>query len=339
MTRAPESPDSPNLPTEKPPIIAPGVPALKASGADRVELMQTFVRIVEAGSLSAAAALLGTTQPTVSRRLQMLERSLGLRLLQRSTHQMKLTEDGERCFTRAKELVESWEAFEADLRGTGEEPEGTLRVLAPHAFGQELLVGPLVSFLERYAGIKVHWFLQDREPDFIAEGIDCAIHVGELRDPSNVAITLTDVPRIVVASPELLQDRRLPSHPHELPQMPWLALTTFYRNDITLTHKDTRESARVTFEPRMSTDSLYVLRSATLRGLGVGVSSAWVMAEDVAQGRLIQLIPDWRSTALPMYIIYPYAKHYPARLLRFVEAMRAAVPSVIDSEQRKIRDL
>lgn len=312
-------------------------PAGRGGGADRVELMQTFVRIVEAGSLSAAATLLGTTQPTVSRRLQMLERSLGLRLLQRSTHRMKLTEDGERCFVRAKELVTSWEAFEADLRGTGDDPEGTLRVLVPHAFGQEMMIGPLADFLERYAGMKVHWFLQDREPDFIAEGIDCAIHVGELRDPSNVAISLTDVPRIVVASPDVLRGHPLPSHPSDLASLPWLSLTTFYRNDITLTHEQTHETARVTFDPRMSTDNLYALRSAALRGLGVAVCSAWLMAEDVAQGRLIQLMPPWRSTALPMYLLYPYAKYYPARLRRFIEAMRSAIPAVIDAEQRKIR--
>ncbi|MCI3206054.1 LysR family transcriptional regulator [Pandoraea capi] len=299
--------------------------------------MQTFVRIVESGSLSAAAALLGTTQPTVSRRLQMLERSLGLRLLQRSTHRMKLTEDGERCFARAKELVTSWEAFEADLRGTGDEPEGTLRVHVPHAFGQDMMIGPLADFLERYTGMKVHWFLQDREPDFIAEGVDCAIHVGELQDPSNVAILLTDVPRIVVASPDLLRGRTMPENPSDLLALPWLALTTFYRTELTLTHRQTHASERITFDPRMSTDNLFALRSAALRGLGVGVASAWVMAEDIAQGRLIQLVPQWRSTALPMYIIYPYAKYYPARLRRFIEAMRTAIPAVIDEEQRKIR--
>ncbi|VVD84944.1 LysR substrate-binding domain-containing protein [Pandoraea terrigena] len=320
-----------------PPLLPTDAPAARGAGADRVELMQTFVRIVEAGSLSAAAALLGTTQPTVSRRLQMLERSLGLRLLQRSTHRMKLTEDGERCFARAKELVTSWEAFEADLRGGGDDPQGTLRVLVPHAFGQEMMIGALADFLERYAGMRVHWFLQDREPDFIAEGIDCAIHVGELRDPSNVAISLTDVPRIVVASPELLRGRPLPSHPSDLVSWPWLSLTTFYRNDITLTHEQTHETASVAFEPRMSTDNLYALRSAAIRGLGVSVCSAWLIAEDVAQGRLIQLVPSWRSTALPMYLIYPYAKYYPARLRRFIEAMRAAIPVVIDAEQRKIR--
>ncbi|WP_374625309.1 LysR family transcriptional regulator [Pandoraea sp.] len=321
----------------QPSAFATDTPSGRGGGADRVELMQTFVRIVESGSLSAAAGLLGTTQPTVSRRLQMLERSLGLRLLQRSTHRMKLTEDGERCFARAKELVTSWEAFEADLRGTGDDPEGTLRVLVPHAFGQEMMIGPLADFLERYAGMKVHWFLHDREPDFIAEGVDCAIHVGELRDPSNVAISLTDVPRIVVASPDLLSGRPTPTHPSELASLPWLALTTFYRNDLTLTHEQTHEAARITFDPRMSTDNLYALRSATMRGLGVSVCSAWLVAEDVAQGRLVQLVPQWRTTDLPMYIIYPYAKYYPARLRRFIEAMRAGIPAVIDAEQRKIR--
>ncbi|VVE66924.1 LysR family transcriptional regulator [Pandoraea captiosa] len=319
------------------PHPAVGTAAARPSGADRVELMQTFVRIVESGSLSAAAALLGTTQPTVSRRLQMLERSLGLRLLQRSTHRMKLTEDGERCFARAKELVTSWEAFEADLRGTGDEPEGTLRVFVPHAFGQDMMIGPLVDFLERYTRMKVHWFLQDREPDFIAEGVDCAIHVGELRDPSNVAILLTDVPRIVVASPELVRGRTPPQRPADLMALPWLALTTFYRTELTLAHRQTHESERITFDPRMSTDNLFALRSAALRGLGVGVASAWVMAEDISQGRLIQLVPQWRSTPLPMYLIYPYAKYYPARLRRFIEVMRAVVPGVIEEEQRKIR--
>lgn len=99
-------------------------------GVDRIELMQTFVRIVEAGSLSAAAQRLATTQPTVSRRLQTLEKLLGLKLLQRNTHVMKLTEDGERCYAHACTLLESWQGIEDDLRGVTEEPQGILRVLA-----------------------------------------------------------------------------------------------------------------------------------------------------------------------------------------------------------------
>src|SRR6478736_7233293 len=117
--------------------------------SDRIELMNTFVQIVEAGSLSAAATQLHTTQPTVSRRLQALEKQLGVRLIRRSTHALKLTQDGERCFARAKELVQDWDAFESELRGDGE-PEGTLRVMVPHAFGQELLVKPLAAYLRQH---------------------------------------------------------------------------------------------------------------------------------------------------------------------------------------------
>ncbi len=178
--------------------------SIDAAGTDRLALMETFVRIVEAGSLSAAAAQLGSTQPTVSRRLQALERSLGVRLLQRSTHAMKLTEDGARCYERAKELIASWQTFESEMRGAGDEPAGLLRVVVPHALGQQQLIEPLADYLRRSPRMMVEWLLSDRTPDFIAEGIDCAIHVGEVRDPSVVALRLGEVPRIAVAAPALL---------------------------------------------------------------------------------------------------------------------------------------
>ncbi|HSI60920.1 MAG TPA: LysR family transcriptional regulator [Ideonella sp.] len=299
------------------------------ASADRIELMQTFVRIVEAGSLSAAAAQLGASQPTVSRRLQALERSLGLRLLQRSTHAMKLTEDGERCFERAKELLASWQAFEADLRGASDEPEGALRVVAPHAIGQHLLVGLLADFLRRYPRVTVEWLLHDRTPDFIADGIDCAIHVGAVSDPAVVALKLSEVPRIVVAAPSVLGGAAPPVHAAELAALPWLALRTFYRNEVALTHAGSGEACRLAIRPRMSTDSLYALRSAALQGLGVCVASAWALTEELAQGKLLHLVPQWQATPLPVYLVYPYARFYPARLRRFLEAMRQAVPAAV----------
>lgn len=303
-------------------------PAAPAT-ADRLELMQTFIRIVDAGSLSAAAARMGTTQPTVSRRLQALERSLGLRLLQRSTHAMKLTEDGIRCYERAKELLASWETLEADLRGAGDEPEGTLRVVVPHAFGQELLVGPLTEYLNRHARVSVEWLLHDRAVDFIADGIDCAIHVGEVHDPNVVAIRVAEVPRIVVAAPSVLAGLPAPSHPDELARLPWLSLRTFYRTEVSLTHAATGEVQRIVFRPRMSTDSLYALRSAAVNGLGIGVASSWVLHEDIVRGRLLHLVPHWRAAPLPVYLLYPYARFHPARLRRFVELMREKIPSAL----------
>lgn len=302
---------------------------MSSESGDRLQLMETFIRIVEAGSLSAAAAQLASTQPTVSRRLAALERSLGVRLLQRSTHGMRLTADGERCYKRAKDLLESWAAFEADVRGAQEEPEGMLRVTAPHAFGQERFVGPLTSFLRRYPRVSVEWLLKDDVREFIATGIDCAIQAGEPTDPSVVAIRLSQVERIVVASPSLLEGVRMPREPADLAALPWLALRTYYRNEITLTRDVTGEKQRIAIRPRVSTDNLYALRSAAILGMGVCVGSAWMLADAIAKGQLIQLVPKWRAAPLPVYIVYPYAQFYPSRLLRFVEMMREAVPAVL----------
>ncbi|MFC7288502.1 LysR family transcriptional regulator [Herminiimonas glaciei] len=295
-------------------------------GVDRIELMQTFVRIVEAGSLSAAAEQLKTSQPTVSRRLQALERSLGLRLLQRSTHVMKLTEDGERCFAHAKELLDNWKAMEADLRGTQDEPEGTLRVLVPHAFGQEHLIAPLADYLGRYPRVSVEWMLHDRHPDFIAEGIDCAIQVGVVVNPSVVAIKLFDVPRIIVASPQLVKAHASSLTVDKLHTLPWLAFRTFYREEVVLTRQSDGAEHAFSIQPRMSTDSLYALRTAVASGLGAGIVSGWLVADDIAQGRLLHLVPDWRAPPLPVYLVYPHARYYPARLRLFLDTMRAIKP-------------
>ncbi|CAB3677303.1 LysR family transcriptional regulator [Trinickia soli] len=308
-------------------------PALSADGASqRFQLMETFVRIVEAGNLSAAAAQLRTTQPTVSRRLQALERSLGVRLLQRSTHTMRLTVDGERCFKRAKELLASWASFEADVRGAQEEPEGMLRVAVPHAFGQHKLVEPLARYLNDHPRVSVEWLLQDDVRDFIANGIDCAIQVGEPNDPTVVAIRLSDVSRIVAAAPSLLEGSGPLDEPEQLAALPWLALRTYYRTELTLTHEETGEARRIQINPRLSTDNLYALRTAALLGTGVCASSAWLLADDLAAKRLVHLAPKWRAAALPVYLIYPHAQFYPSRLLRFIALMKQAVPIAIAGE-------
>lgn len=303
--------------------------ALDGAG-DRIELMRTFIRIVESGSLSAAAEQLGTTQPTVSRRLQSLERSLGLRLLQRTTHSMRLTADGERCYERARELLTNWAAFESEMRGAGDEPEGVLRIVVPHAFGQDRLVKPLAEYLQRYPRMSVEWLLHDDRviQDYIAAGIDCAIQLGEIVDLGLVAIRLSEVPRIVVAAPSVLQGQPVPEDPAQLAALPWLALRTFYRNEVKLNHVASGQRRQFAIQPRFSTDSLYALRSAALQGVGVAIGSSWVLSADIAAGRLVQLAPQWRADALPVSLVYPYARFYPARLRRFAEIIRREAPAV-----------
>lgn len=327
---APKAPRLPDRGVSK----AAGTSGTSGTGpsADRIELILTFVRIVQAGSLSAAAAQMGITQPTISRRLQQLERSMGLRLLQRSTHAMKLTEDGERCYERARELLAGWDAFESDLRGAGVEASGSLRVVVPHAFGQQQLIGPLAEFLRRHPRISVDWVLHERPDDFVAQGIDCAIQVGEVADDALVAIRLAEVPRAIVAAPSLLAGLPPLQHPRDLAALPWLAISLFYRRQIGLRHVHSGEHVDVAIRPRVVTDNIHAICNAALEGIGVGLVSAWMVREHLAAGRLVELLPEWRASSLPVSVVYPYARHYPARLRLFVDLMKEVMPAAVGAE-------
>lgn len=360
---------------------------------DRIDLLQTLVRIVEAGSLSAAARLLGTTQPTVSRRLQSLEQLLGCRLLHRSTHQLKLTEQGEHCYRQARVLLSQWQALSDGVREQQQGPTGLLRVRAPHAFGRDQLLQPLLQYLRDWPALSVDWQLNDRPPDFLSEALDCAIHVGAVDNPNVVALPLAQVPRIVVAAPQLLASAvaeaglaagRLADHaaapltvqqavqdgliqpgaaiagntanpagaahsmndagpicatgpvcaahwqdPAALAALPWLAFATYYRHEIVLQSPGEPE-VHLTLQPRFFSDNLYAIREAALAGLGVAIVSEWVVRADLAAGRLVRVAPAWQAAPLPIYLLYPYAPYYPARLRHFIDFMRQVLPQITE---------
>ncbi|EGT4255417.1 LysR family transcriptional regulator [Citrobacter amalonaticus] len=301
---------------------------IKKERIDRVELMRTFVRIVEAGSLSAAARQLNTTQATISRRLQSLETMLGVKLVLRTTHAMKLTDDGERGYQHAKQVIDAWLTLEDALNVTEDEPVGTLRVRAPHAFGQQQLLTPLLSFLARYPSLSVEWMLNDKTVDFLSDNIDCAIRVGAEIDPATVSVLLAEVPRSVVATPELLAQFATITVPEQLSSLPWIAVNTFYQHTVSLTRRDSREPVTFPITPRLSSDSIYVARNAALAGLGVVVVSSWTVTEDIAQGRLVELVPDWQAAPLPVHLVYPWARYYPTRLRKFLELMKKVMPEL-----------
>lgn len=289
--------------------------------------MQTFMRIIDAGSLSAAASLSGTTQATVSRRLQSLETLLGTKLLLRTTHAMKLTDDGERCYRHARELIEGWLALEDDLQLSEDSPVGVLRVRAPHAFGQQQLLTPLVSFLQKNTQLSIEWMLSDSRVDFLSDNIDCAIRVGAEIDPATVSVLLAEVPRSLVISPALLEKCNI-THPSELAQLPWIAISTFYQHEVTLKHQESHVRETVAIAPKLTTDSLYVARNTALAGLGVALISSWLVEQDLAQGHLIEVLPQWQADALPVHLVYPWARYYPARLRAFLALMREVMPGL-----------
>ncbi|QIR27970.1 LysR family transcriptional regulator [Kluyvera genomosp. 3] len=300
---------------------------------DRVELMRTFIRIVEAGSLSAAARQLETTQATISRRLQSLEEMLGAKLLLRSTHAMKLTDDGERCYQHARQVVDSWLALEDALQLTDEQPVGTLRVRAPHAFGQQQLLMPLVGFLARYPQLSVEWMLHDRAVDFISDNVDCAIRVGAEVDPATVSVLLAEVPRCIVASPQVVARYPQVTTPEQLSALPWIAISTFYQHEVVLHHPTLGQTESVSIAARLSTDSLYVAKNAALANVGAAVVSSWTVEEELANGTLVELLPEWQTTPLPVHLVYPWARYYPTRLRKFLDLMREVMPQIAGMRQ------
>lgn len=285
---------------------------------DRLALMETLLRVVDAGSISAAARQLGTSQPTVSRRLQQLESSLGLALLKRSTHAIQLTDVGERYVLRARALLGDWQQFERSLRTEDDAPEGLLRVVVPHAFGQEQLLGPVIEYLRRYPSVQVEWRLYDGPVRLVEDAIDCIIRVGKLDSDTLIARKIHEVERIVVAAPALLEGRAY-SRPAQLEALPWLALETYYRNRVKLEREARSESIHI--RPRFITDSLFALRNAALSATGAAVISEWIVREDLARGRLVQLAPRWRAPSLPVHIAWPRAQFYAPRLRRFIAMM------------------
>ena len=295
---------------------------------DRIELMRTFIRIVEAGSLSSAARQLETTQATVSRRLQSLESMLGSRLILRTTHAMKLTDDGERCYQHARQVVDAWLALEDEMSIADDRPVGVLRVRAPHAFGQQQLLGPLVSFLQRYPQLAVEWMLNDKTVDFLSDNIDCAIWVGAEVDPATVSVLLAEVPRSLVVAPELLSRYPALAIPQDLSRLPWVAISTFYQHEVELQHQEDSRELSFGIVPCLSTDSVYVARNTALAGLGAAIVSSWAVTEDIAAGRLIEPFPQWRASPLPVHLVYPWARYYPTRLRKFLDLMREVMPQV-----------
>ncbi|WP_337063664.1 LysR family transcriptional regulator [Raoultella ornithinolytica] len=295
---------------------------------DRIELMRTFIRIVEAGSLSSAARQLETNQATVSRRLQSLESMLGSRLILRTTHAMKLTDDGERCYQHARQVVDAWLALEDEMSIADDRPVGVLRVRAPHAFGQQQLLGPLVSFLQRYPQLAVEWMLNDKTVDFLSDNIDCAIRVGAEVDPATVSVLLAEVPRSLVVAPELLSRYPALAIPQDLSRLPWVAISTFYQHEVELQHQEDSRELSFGIVPCLSTDSVYVARNTALAGLGAAIVSSWAVTEDIAAGRLIEPFPQWRASPLPVHLVYPWARYYPTRLRKFLDLMREVMPQV-----------
>jgi len=285
---------------------------------DKLEAMTTFVRIVECGSLTRAAEALATSLPTVVRTLAALEHNLGVRLLNRTTRRIHLTDEGALYLDQCRAILEAVRDAESSLAARQLEPQGRLAITAPILFGRRY-VAPLVNaFLAWHPAVNAELSLLDRPVNVIDEGLDVGVRIGVLADSSLVAIPVGSLRRVVCASPQYLRKHGVPQTPEDLRRRPcvrFMGLTpaSDWRFRIG------RRNVAIGVATRLATNQVDAAIAACEAGLGPAMFLSYQVAAAVAQRKLRYLLSQFELPPVPVNVIYPHAKLRSANVRAFVD--------------------
>lgn len=309
---------------------------------DKLQAMQVFVRVVEAGSFSAVARELNATQSAVSKQIAALENELGAKLLSRTTRSLALTEEGERYFEQARRLVAEISETEASLKRGGQQLKGWLRVAASVGFGRLKLMPLVQTFLAKHADVKIDLRLSDSFIDLVERGIDVAVRIGELPDSSLIARTIGVSRRELVAHRNYLRRLprgiKMPRVPDDLAQHNCIVYTgTTMRNLWRLMAgpgaTDPEGTLRtIKVEGNLQTDSSEVVRASVLSGMGISYTPTWLFEPEMASGDVLRVLPDW-SMPSPIHLVSPQERRHSAKVKAFVEHVARA----FDADTRRPR--
>ncbi|MFG5862582.1 LysR family transcriptional regulator [Metapseudomonas phytobenefica] len=283
--------------------------------------LESFVRSAECGSFSAAARRLGLTPAAISRNVAQLEANLGVRLFQRSTRRLTLTESGERFLGNVGGGLESIQAAIADLAGSAGAPSGVLRLSAAPAFGRDFLLPPMPEFLARYPAITPEWHFDNRQVELIADGFDAAIGGGIELSPGVVARELAPAHLVLVAAPDYLAERPTPRRPEELAKLDQLAMRSTQSGKVRSWMLQGAKGERVPLElrPRMLVNDPQALCASAVLGLGVALLAVPDVLGHLESGALVRLLPDWHVDAGPISLYFASQKLLPAKTRAFVD--------------------
>jgi len=286
---------------------------------DRLALLETFVRIAERGTISRAARDLGMSQGSASRQLKDLEERLGAQLIRRTTHSLALTEAGLDVLSDARALISRWDALEERHTSDAEVLRGPLRVVAPVALGQLHLADIAIGFQVANPNVVLNWRLEDEAIRFAEVGCDCWIKVGPVADETLIVRRLGQVERLIVGTPQISARLEAPT-PEAAEKLPFVTLTPFEGAKIGLTHSED-ERCELAATSSLATNNIMSLKRAVQSGLGAAVLPRWFVAEELENGTLVDLLPDWRAATLDVNLAYLPARRQPRRLSAFIEAL------------------
>lgn len=288
----------------------------------QVDDFLVFSQVVESESFSKAAKQLGRSKAAVSKQVSRLEDRLGVRLLNRTTRRLSLTEAGAALHERAMRIAAEVEAAESAVTRLQREPRGTLRVSAPMSFGVLHLAPTLAAFMRRYPQIAVDLSLADRFVDLIDEGFDIAIRIGDLADTSLIARRLAPNHRLVCASPAYLAANVPPRAPADLSRHNCLCYS-YLATDDEWRFIGPEGPVAVKVRGNLRANNGDALRAAMLDGLGIGLAPTFIVGDDVKAGRLTVLLAAYRSSETSVYAVWPHSRHLSAKVRVFVDHLAA----------------
>jgi DNA-binding transcriptional LysR family regulator len=282
------------------------------------EQMRAFTAVVDAGSFVKAADVLRLSKAAVSRQVSELEGRLGVRLMQRSTRRLSLTEDGQLFYERSKELLASLDQAEAELSSRQGEVGGTLRVNVPLTFGIGHLAPLWGEFKALHPKLTLDVTLSDRVVDLVEEGYDLAVRITRMPDSVLVSRRLAGTRIVLCASPAYLQQHGVPTHPAELARHSTLAYTYWASGD-EWRFEGPEGEVSVRTHPGLRTNNGDTCRAAALAHQGVILQPTFLVGEDLRAGRLIELMPAYRALEVGIFAVYPSRRHLPPKVRALVD--------------------
>lgn len=286
-----------------------------------------FARVAETQSFSEAARRLNMPISTVSRKVADLEDQLGVRLLERSTRSMRLTDIGADVFAEAQRGANISEAVQSIVSNQLTEVRGLLRLSAPPSIADSVLAPILIAFQASYPRVRVHVLVTDRFVDHIAEGVDLVFRVGALKDSSLVARTILTYRRRLLASPDYLSGRKSPTSPAELVDQNLLAFS-YLTGEHSWTFCKGEASETIRFQPHLAMNDYAGLATALASGSGIGDLPPIVRPDYFQSGKLVEVMPDWTFRAEPLHMVHLGNRHIPRPVRLFKDFASQVAPSM-----------
>ena len=275
---------------------------------ERIDSLTLFLSIVDHGTFAAAARRVGQSPATASRAVGALESALGVRLLERTTRKLALTDAGMRLAEHLRRVLPDFEHAMLDVAGQSAAPTGRLRISAPRLFGR-MHVMPLVhAYLDTYRATRVELSLSDRFVDLLEDGIDIALRIGELPQSSLVARRLGAVRRVLVASPDYLKQAGTPDDPEALAGHQIIAVTAQPGDVQWRFQARNAKPQTVKLKPRLEVDQMEVAIDAAAGGRGIAAVLSYQVEQPIRAGRLVRILKTFEPAALPVHFVFPTAR-------------------------------